>query len=85
MALLKKAAEQGHVYAMSALGDFHNEWEENEQAVEWITKAAEAGLPTAMHELGSIHHDRNEHEQAVEWFAKGAGVGRCTLNRSNPC
>ena len=52
MALLEKAAGQGHVYAMDALGEVHLEREEYEQFVKWCTKGAEAGLPKSMFNLG---------------------------------
>ena len=52
MALLEKAAGQGHVHAMFVLGGIHHERKEHEQAVAWTTKAAEAGLPVAMAFLG---------------------------------
>ncbi len=48
MALMEKAAGQGHEYAMDALGSIHNLRKEHEQALKWYTKAAEAGLPRAM-------------------------------------
>jgi TPR repeat protein len=54
VALLEKAAGQGHAYAMHALGSIHNVRDEHEQAVRWYTKAAEAGLPRAMFELGNM-------------------------------
>jgi TPR repeat protein len=52
MVHLEKAAGQGHAYAMTALGDIHNERTEHERAVQWYTKGAEAGLPRAMFSLG---------------------------------
>jgi hypothetical protein len=52
MALLEKAAGQGHAYAMTTLREVHHMREEHEQAVEWYTKGAEAGLPTAMYNAG---------------------------------
>ena len=42
MALLEKAAGQGHAYAMNELGSVHLEWEDYERAVEWFTNGAEA-------------------------------------------
>ena len=52
MALLEKAAGQGHAYAMDVLGGIYYQREEHEQAVGWTTKGAEAGLPEAMFDLG---------------------------------
>jgi len=43
MALLEKAAGQGHAYAMQKLGRIHHVREEHQQAIEWSTKGAEAG------------------------------------------
>jgi hypothetical protein len=54
MALLEKAARQGHAYAMCELGGIHHERKEYEQAVGWFTKGAEAGLPRAMHNLATL-------------------------------
>jgi TPR repeat protein len=48
VALLEKAAGQGHAYAMCELGGILQNWKEHEKAVEWLTKAAVAGLPKAM-------------------------------------
>jgi TPR repeat protein len=52
MALLEKAAGQGHAYAMQALGCIHLARNANEQALTWFTKGAEAGLPKAMFNAG---------------------------------
>jgi TPR repeat protein len=52
VALLEKAAAQGHAYAAFSLGRVHAGRNEHEQAVQWYTKAAEAGLPKAMFLLG---------------------------------
>jgi len=52
MALLERAAGQGHAYAMYALAAVCGERKEHEQAVGWFRKAAEAGLPLAMFDLG---------------------------------
>jgi len=47
MALLEKAAGQGHAHAMHTMGSIHDTRKEVEQAVAWYTKGAEAGLPEA--------------------------------------
>ena len=52
MALLEKAAGQGHAYAMYEVGGIHHERTDHEQAVAWFTKSAQAGLPQAMYDLG---------------------------------
>ena len=46
MALLEKAAGQGHAHAMWTLGSVHVARQEFEQAVGWFTKGAEAGAYT---------------------------------------
>jgi TPR repeat protein len=56
MALLEKAAGQGHAYAMHALGELHAETKEHEQAVGWFTMGAEVGLPHALYDLGRGLH-----------------------------
>jgi TPR repeat protein len=55
MALLEKAAGQGHVYAMDNLRGVHDTRKEYEQVVKWATKGAEAGLPQAMFALGCCY------------------------------
>jgi len=81
MALLEKAAGQGHAYAMYALGDIHDTRKEHEQAVEWFTKGAEAGLPRAMFSLGCCL-DKGEgvaapdYPAAAGWYKRAADAGR---------
>jgi TPR repeat protein len=88
VALLEKAAGQGHAYAMSALGSIHHERKEHEQAVAWFTKAAEAGLPEAMFNLGCILEKGDGAAQdlpaAMDWYrrAADAGHGRAAHNIS---
>jgi len=52
MALLEKAAGQGHAYAMIVMGSILSARKEYEQTVKWLTKGAEAGCPAAMYSLG---------------------------------
>jgi TPR repeat protein len=59
MALLEKAAGQGHAYAMDVLGTVQHARKEHEQAVAWFTKGAEAGLPQAMFNLGAGAYTRS--------------------------
>ena len=89
MALLKKAAGQGHAYAMHALGSFHHERNEHEQAVGWFTKGAEAGLPNAMFDLGyALDNGKGvaalDSPAAADWYrrAADAGVGDAAANLS---
>jgi len=78
MAILEKAAGQGHAYAMCALGDIHDTRKEHEQAVAWYTKGAEAGLPTAMFNLGvCLEQDvvGPDYPAAAGWYRRAADAG----------
>jgi len=87
MALLEKAAGQGHAYAMYELAHIHRERKEYEQAVKWYTKGAEAGLPAAMFNLG-VCLDEGEgvaapdYPAAADWYrrAADAGIGEAANN-----
>jgi TPR repeat protein len=87
MALLEKAAGQGHAYAMLALGGFHTKRKEYEQAAGWLTKGAEAGLPRAMYVFGNLLAGREgvaapDYPAAADWFrrAANAGIGNAGMN-----
>ena len=90
MALLEKAAGQGHAYAMDTLRDIHDTRNEYEQAVKWAAMGAEAGLPGAMHNFG-LCLDRGEgvaapdYPAAADWYrrASDAGVGGAAANLSD--
>ena len=56
VALLEKAAGQGHAYAMDVLGGVFRRWKEHERSLAWYAKGAEAGLPTAMFNYGRGLH-----------------------------
>ena len=80
VALLEKAAGQGHVYAMHTLGSVHFERKEHEQAVAWFTKAAEAGLPEAMFDLGCCLNMGEgvaapDPLAAMDWYRRAADAG----------
>ena len=80
MALLEKAAGQGHAYAMNVLAGFHDIREEHEQAVEWHTMGAEAGLPTAMFSLGVCLDTGKgvaapDYPAAAGWYRRSADAG----------
>ena len=90
MALLEKAAGQGHVYAMEALRGIHDERKEYEEAVKWATKGAEAGLPKARFYLGVLLDFGKgmaapDHPAAAAWYrlAADAGVGGAAQNLAN--
>ena len=87
MALLEKAAGQGHVYAMDNLRSVHDERKEYEQAVTWATKGAEAGLPKAMFDLGLLLDQglgvaAPDYPAAADWYRRAAdsGVGEAANN-----
>jgi TPR repeat protein len=80
MALLEKAAGQGHAYAMSTMGCIHNVRKEHEQAVEWFTKGAEAGLPQAMFNLGRVLDTTEgmgapDYPAVLDWYRRAADTG----------
>jgi hypothetical protein len=80
MALLEKAAGQGHAYAMRELGALHRERKEYEQALKWFTKGAEAGLPLSMFNLAFYLDEGKgmaapDHPAAADWYRRAADVG----------
>jgi len=80
MALLEKAAGQGHAYAMCVLGQTHDQRNEHEQALEWRTKAAETGLPKAMFNLGccldqGVGGAVLDYPAAAGWYKRAADAG----------
>jgi len=48
VALLERAARQGHAHAMPWLGNMHHKRKEYGQATEWFMRGAKAGLPDSM-------------------------------------
>jgi TPR repeat protein len=80
MALLEKAAGQGHVHAMETLGCIHEVRKEYDKAVPWYTKGAEAGFPRAMLNL-AICLDSGQgvaapdYPAAADWFRRAANAG----------
>ena len=80
MALLEKAAGQGHAYAMLVLGETHGDRKEHEKATEWLTKAAETGLPTGMFALGccldqGVGGAAPDYPAAAGWYKRAADAG----------
>ena len=80
MALLEKAAGQGHAYAMDALGCVHDARKEHGQAVAWYTMGAESGLPIAMYNLGvSLDSGQGvaapDYPAAAGWYRRAADAG----------
>ena len=89
MALLEKAAGQGHAYAMGALGNIHRVWKEYERAVEWYTKGAVAGLPDAIYNLRcSLNMGEGvaapDYPAAAGWSGRGRGEQPRLNVRSRP-
>jgi TPR repeat protein len=80
MALLEKAAGQGHAYAMQQLALIHNARKEHERAREWFTKGAETGLPIAMFSY-AVCLDQGEglaapdYPAAADWYRRAADAG----------
>jgi len=90
MALLEKAAGQGHAYAMYTLGNIHRERKEHEHAVMWYTKGADSGLPDAMGNLGVCFDEgvgvaAPDYQAAADMYrrAADAGHGDAAANLSN--
>jgi len=84
---MEKAAVQGHAYAMTLLGVFHNTRDGHEQAVGWFTKGSEAGLPRAMFNLGNMLRMGKgvaapDSPAAADWYRRAgdAGVGQASSN-----
>jgi len=80
MALLEKAAWQGHAYAMDALGSVHSLRKEHERALQWFTKAAEAGLPQATGNLACCLDMGDgvaapDYPAAADWYRRAADAG----------
>jgi TPR repeat protein len=83
VALLEKAAGQGHAYAMYVLATIHVTREGYEQAVAWFTKGAEAGLPKAMFELGlcldqGVGVAAPDYPAAAGWYRRAADAGHAS-------
>jgi len=80
MALLEKAARQGHARAMLLLGQLHDKRLEPEQATVWLAKAAETGLPTAMFHFGccldkGVGGAAPDYPAAASWYKRAADAG----------
>ena len=73
---LEKAAAQGFVPAMEALGDHYHDEENSDpgQARDWYQKAAEAGSARAAWKLGDLLQ-AGQPEQARDWYQKAAAGG----------
>ena len=89
IALLEKAAGQGHAYAMNMLGGIHCVRKEQERALEWHIQGAEAGLPVAKLMLGCFLDEgwgmSAPDYAAAGWYrgAADAGNGSAALNLYN--
>ncbi len=76
---LEKAAAQGFVPAMEALGDHYHDEENSDpdQARDWYQKAAEAGSARAAWKLGDLLQ-AEQPEQARDWYQKPPRAVNCT-------
>ena len=77
---LGRAAAQGYIPAMEALGDFYLEGHPNgyidtARAALWYQKAAEAESGYGARKLGEIRLGEGKHEEARSWLEKGAEHG----------
>jgi len=78
--VMEQAAEQGHAYAMDALGLMHSTRNEHVLALEWSTKGAETGLPKAMYNHGQ-RLDKGggvaapDGPAAADWYRRAADAG----------
>lgn len=70
----KKAAAQGIVPAMEALGDYYDADENPAAARQWYEKAATAGNARTAWKLGDLLQP-DEPEQAHDWYQKAAAGG----------
>jgi len=80
MALLEKAAGQGHAYAMLWLSRMHYRMNEDERAMECLSKGAEAGLPNAMHNFAcGLPEGKGmaapDYVAAAGWYKRAADGG----------
>jgi TPR repeat protein len=79
----RKAADEGHVYAMLRLGVTYANGDIVEkdvaEALKWYRKAADEGSVDALYHLGVIYQDNEFGEkdiaQALKWFRKAANKG----------
>jgi TPR repeat protein len=79
LALLEKAAGQGHAYAMYELGGIYRAMKEYEQARKWYTMGAKAGVPRAKFYLGQLLSKgvgvAADYPAAADWFRRAADAG----------
>jgi len=79
MALVEKAAGQGHVHAMDMLGQIHTVRKQHERAAEWYAKGAEAGLPNTMYNLAVCLDTgagvAQDFPTAAAWYRRAADGG----------
>ncbi len=88
----RKAAEQGHALAQSALGDMYCIGEgvpENyAEAVKWYRKAAEQGDAVGQYNLGMMYSlgsgVQKDMAQATKWIRKAAEQGLSLIHPSEP-
>jgi TPR repeat protein len=72
----RKAADAGHVVAMSNLGSLLGKQGKEDEAEPWLRKAAVAGDANAMYNLGVLAHHRGKDDEAEQWAHRAAAAGR---------
>ncbi len=74
--LLKSAAVQGDVEAMTSLGDYYMEQNDFENALKNYQTGAMRGDPNAMYKVGIIYYDGKgvspNYKLAMDWFLKAS-------------
>lgn len=79
MACFRKAADQGHLGAMTRIGSYFAQEENEEEAVKWYRKAAELGDAVAQRNLGDCYDEgfgvQQDFSEALYWYRKAAKQG----------
>jgi len=87
---MRKAAEQGHAKAQTALGMLYARGmgvpRSPELAVHWLTKAAELGEPLAQNELATMYAKGSgvprDLQKAIYWYGRAASSGSPEAKRN---
>ena len=79
----RKAAEKGHLQAMSDLSIFYEKGicvaQDYQEAFKWLLKSAEAGYALAMYKIAFLYYIgkgfRQDLDKAFDWYLKAADIG----------
>ncbi len=90
VALYRKAAEQGNMYAQNAMGNFYYNGEvvskDLAQSAAWLKKAAEQGNAQAQSSLAYLYYNgegvAQDYAQSAVWYRKAAEQGHAIAQRS---